>query len=78
MVEITYLVPITTAVVQAISMAVNFDGRYKPVISIVVAGVLSYLLAIGGDVKDIILSALVGGLGASGLYDVAKKTILNK
>lgn len=74
-IEVGYIVIITMALCQALKYA-GVKGRWIPLIGVVIAIVLSFIF---GGVDGLGVSAgVLLGLGTSGLYDLVKKTILNK
>ena len=70
--DITILVVITVAIVNAIKKATGDTlGQWYMLIS---AGVGAALYAIGMYAPDVVIAFIAVGLVASGLYDVYKKT----
>lgn len=72
-----WIVPLITALVQIIKVLIpNFSKRYAPALAAVIGIGLGLLI-----IQVSVLGALVGlilGLGAAGLWDLGKKTALNK
>jgi len=70
--DITVLVVITLAVVNAIKKSIKKDlGQWIVLIS---AGVGAVIYAIGMYAPDVVKGFVAVGLVASGLYDIYKKT----
>ena len=67
-------------VVQVIKNAELVNKRYLPLVSVVLGMVVGYILAIGfyQDIPTFIAAGLIGGATASGVYDLASKSIGGK
>lgn len=76
--EIATIVGITIGLTQALKLALTVSDRYVPLVSIVVGLGLAFLMAQDLPIDAIVTLGIVAGLSASGLYDVGKKTVLNK
>jgi hypothetical protein len=75
MFELTVLVPIIVAIVQAIKMAFNMDSKFAPLLSIVLG--IAYVIVIGNlPLTEEIGIGILAGLSASGLY--SSKVIFKK
>jgi len=74
------LLPITLALMEAIKTTKLIPTRFLPVVSIVIGIILVFITrATGTEFSSvIIIDGMIIGLGASGLFDLGKKTILNK
>jgi hypothetical protein len=69
-----WLVPVIAAVVQVVKVTwPKLDGRFTPVISLVVGVAVS--LVVIGLTPIAGFAGLIFGLTASGLYDIGKKTV---
>ena len=66
--DITILIPIVTGLVSAIKTA-GLPSKYAPAVSLVLGIAAAYLI------NDTIVSGLVIGLSASGLYSGVKATV---
>lgn len=76
MIETTTAILIVAGITQAFKMAFKTPSRFIPIISII-SGVL--ILSLGKlPIQEMIITGIIVGLSASGLYDVTKKTVLNK
>jgi F0F1-type ATP synthase assembly protein I len=70
------VVPIIIAIVQAIKMMPWVRDHYSPLISIVVGMLIGFLTDHGNDdLSSTVLSGVVYGLIASGLYSGVKTTM---
>lgn len=72
------LAPITMGLIQLVKPMLTMDKKYLPPLSILVAVVFALLIGVATSQDLVIytLAGVIGGLGASGLYDhkdVAKK-----
>ena len=68
-------VPIIVAIVQSIKMFSGIADKYAPIISIGVGILVAFLLAHDtGDISANILSGILFGLAASGLYSGIQAT----
>jgi hydrogenase/urease accessory protein HupE len=76
--EIATIVGITIGLTQALKLALPIGDRYVPLVSIVVGLGLAFLMAKDLPIDSVITLGIVAGLSASGLYDVGKKTVMNK
>jgi uncharacterized membrane protein (DUF441 family) len=67
-------------VVQVIKNAELVNKRYLPLVSVVLGMVVGYILAIGfyQDIPTFIAAGFIGGAAASGVYDLASKSIGGK
>ena len=65
------LAPITTGIIEVVKQTLNVDTRYLPILSLLVGVLVAVAIAFGTgqDVVQFVLVGIVGGLGASGLYD---------
>ena len=56
------------------------DKRFLPLASVVIGAIVGYILAIGfhQDVATYIAAGFIGGATASGVYDLASKSIGGK
>lgn len=74
-VSAVFLIPIVAGFVQAFKLAFTIQDRFLPLISLLIGGVSSSLLAFGFNtpLPNAILIGVISGLGASGLYDNIKK-----
>ena len=81
--DFAILVPVTVGVVQAIKMAAShwivddYVKSFTPLVSMLVAIGLAYLgnaVQGLGFTPDVYVMGIVGGLAASGLYEVGKKS----
>ena len=65
------LAPITTGMIEVVKQTLNINKRYLPILSLLVGIVVAVTIALGTgqDVVQFVLVGIVGGLGASGLYD---------
>lgn len=71
----TIILPIVTAVVEAVKRGLHLDTRYAPLLSIILGiaiGVLAYPFTDFGLVERLWAGALAG-LGAMGLFDLGQK-----
>jgi uncharacterized membrane protein len=71
----TVILPIVTAVVEAVKRGLHLNTRYAPLLSIVlgvVIGALAYPFTDFGLVERLWAGALAG-LGAMGLFDLGQK-----
>ncbi len=71
----TVILPIVTAVVEAVKRGLHLDTRYAPLLSIILGiaiGVLAYPFTDFGLVERLWAGALAG-LGAMGLFDLGQK-----
>ena len=68
------LAPITTGIIEVVKQTLNINNRYLPILSLLVGIFVAVAIALGTgqDVVQYILVGIVGGLGASGLYDQTK------
>ncbi len=74
--ETTIAIALVTGITQALKMAVKIPSRFVPLISIVLG---LALISLGNvSLQDTIITGIVVGLSASGLYQVGKKTIMDK
>lgn len=69
MINTEYLIPITIAIVEIIKRTEWIGDKLMPLVSVVVGFVLGYFYGLE------ILSSLVVGLAASGLYDLGKPAV---
>lgn len=67
---------LVAGVITALLKALKIESRWLPLISFLIAGGFTLWL-VGFGVVQVAAAVLVGG-SASGLYDLAKKTILGK
>lgn len=67
-------------VVQVIKNAELVNKRYLPLVSVVLGMVVGYILAIGfyQDIPTFIAAGFIGGATASGVYDLASKSLGGK
>ena len=67
-------------VVQVIKNAELVNKRYLPLVSVGLGMVVGYILAIGfyQDIPTCIAAGFIGGATASGVYDLASKSIGGK
>lgn len=70
--SLAVLAGVVVALVQIVKQTELVPNRFLPVVSVVLGGVLGYIAGL-----DIISSLMVGAAG-SGLYDLGKKSILDK
>jgi len=65
------LAPITTGIIEAVKQTANIDKQYLPILSLLVGILVAVLIALGTDqdLVQFVLVGIIGGLGASGLYD---------
>lgn len=65
------LAPLTTGIIEVVKTTIEVEKKYLPLISLLIGVAVALLLAIGTgqDLVQYTLVGLVGGLGASGLYD---------
>ena len=65
------LAPLTTGIIEVVKQTLNVDTRYLPILSLLVGVLVAVAIAFGTgqDVVQFVLVGIVGGLGASGLYD---------
>lgn len=71
----TVILPIVTAVVEAVKRGLHLDTRYAPLLSIILGiaiGVLAYPFTDFGLAERLWAGALAG-LGAMGLFDLGQK-----
>ncbi len=69
------ILPVVTAVVEAVKRGLHLDTRYAPLLSMVLGvaiGALAYPFT-GLDLAERAWSGGLAGLGAMGLYDLARK-----
>lgn len=68
------LAPITTGIIEVVKQTANINKQYLPILSLLVGILVAVLIALGTDqdIVQFVLVGIVGGLGASGLYDQAK------
>lgn len=74
---IELIIALLVGINEAIKRAFKLDPRYIPLISIVL-GALAVCVTSAGFTAVGIVTGMLGGLAAVGLYDFGKKTILNK
>lgn len=69
------LIPIVAGIVEVFKTAFNIQYRFLPLMSLLIGGLISGLLAISLNqpIAQSILIGFIAGLGASGLYDNIKK-----
>jgi hydrogenase/urease accessory protein HupE len=74
--EIATSIAIITALTQAIKMGLKVPSRFVPLLSI---GLGIGFVALGDvPLQETIITGIIIGLSSSGLYQVGKKTVLNK
>lgn len=66
--------------VEVIKRAEVIDKRFLPLASVVIGAIVGFILAIGfyQDVPTFIAAGFIGGAVASGIYDLATKTLGGK
>lgn len=77
MLEISIAIAVVAGVVEAIKQGFAINSRYAPVISIVLGLGTSFLFAEGLILGEVIVTGVIIGLSASGLYS-GGKTVLKK
>ena len=77
MIELTLLIPLTIGIVEVVKRATKMGSRYIPLVAVVVGLVLAFLLNVE-VLSSTLLPGAVAGLSAVGLWDIAKKSVLNK
>ena len=70
------IVPIVIAVVQALKLMPWFKDHYAPLVSIAIGIVVGFLADHNDDLGGTILSGVIYGLIASGLYSGVKTTMV--
>lgn len=76
MIETTLVLSATLALVQVIKISFNTPKRFTPLMSLVIAMVITTVFS-EMPLKDELFTGLLIGLSASGAYDLSKKTVLN-
>lgn len=71
-VTIAYLIPVISGVIEVVKRVL--PDRFVPLASVVLGGVAGYFF-LEGELAEQILTGIVLGLSASGLYDVVKNPI---
>ena len=66
--------------VEVLKRSEVIDKRFLPVASVVIGAIVGFILAIGfyQDVPTFIAAGFIGGATASGVYDLASKSIGGK
>lgn len=66
--------------VEVLKRAEVIDKRFLPLASVVIGAIVGFILAIGfyQDVATYIAAGFIGGAVASGIYDLATKTLGGK
>lgn len=74
MLETTIAIAIVVGITEVIKKASGLNSRYAPLLSLIV-GIAT--IFIGGDlpVRDSMMTGIIVGLSASGLYGGVKKTV---
>lgn len=63
--------------VNSLLKKVGLEGRFLPVVNVLL-GFMAFPLLINNGIYPAIIACLVIGLSAGGFYDLGKRTILNK
>jgi hypothetical protein len=74
--ELPLVIALVTGATQALKMAFKIPSRFVPLISIAFG--VGFIALGDVTVQDIIITGITVGLASSGLYDISKKTVLNK
>lgn len=76
----TILSPILTALLEALKRAINIDGKYIPLLSILVGMILGVLAFIFTDLglAARLWAGAISGLGATGLFELGKGFLEDK
>lgn len=66
--------------VEVLKRAEVIDKRFLPLVSVVIGSIVGFVLAIGfyQDMATYIAAGFIGGAVASGIYDLATKTLGGK
>lgn len=75
MLELSIAIAIVTGIVEAIKRAFAVNSRYAPLISLVLGLGIAFLFSAGLALGEVIVSGLVIGLSASGLYSGGKAVL---
>jgi hypothetical protein len=74
--ETALAIALVTGATQAFKMAFKIPSRFIPLLSMVLG--ITFIALGDLTIQNIIITGVIVGLSASGLYDFGKKTVLNK
>jgi len=75
--ETAVLIAIISGTVEAIKRAFNLNTRFAPLLSVILG--IGFVIGLSDmQLTDAILTGIIAGLSASGLFDVIDKTINKK
>ncbi len=72
--EISIAIAIVVGLTEVLKRAGGIPSRFIPLVSLAFGLAVAYF----SGATDPIISGLIVGLSASGLFDIGKKTLLNK
>ena len=74
--EIAIAIAMVTGMTQVIKLATGVPTRFAPLLSVLFG--MFFIGLTDVSASDMVITGVIVGLSASGLYDIGSKTILNK
>lgn len=71
---VTIAVALTAGIVEAIKRAFKMNKRFVPLLSLAIGLVLALIFGEGFTIQEIVVTGIMIGLSASGLYSGVKAT----
>lgn len=76
--EEAILVLLVIGLTEVLKRTVGLEKRFEPLSAVVLSLIIAFLAKLGSGISFDVIEAIKIGLIACGLYDVGKKSLLNK